>query len=444
MFVVMLSQAEATAQPRFDDDKSLYYNYGTNFYYDVISIPVSHPDSMRTIIIYKIAYNLLPFQKMGYKNDSLFTEAKVDAEFKSSDGVIRKRLYRSDTIKTLNYESTKSRTEYLYGVLEDTVLSDKYDIQLILSTGNNNILKRLQVSGNQLKLFKLKDSLFSPLLVTKMIAGNKEYYIPFILNGNLSFVAQNAHLIVNLSKEVSNNSYSYKIEKIKSPDNEFDLCDSLSESGTVLPVSNLTIHPMQTTNKKAPLQFELVKDLLNFNSIIDIEFPPSKILPGKYKLSIVRAGSTDTASFIFKIEWQDGPISIKRADYAVSMMHYILNDDEFNNMKSGSVRDIYSKIFAYWKKSDPTPYTAYNEAMSEYFCRVDYAHFNYQTLTEKDGARSDRGKIYILNGPAVSITQGTINDHAKETWSYPRLKKEYIFEVVSTGNYKLVKINDIK
>ena len=37
--------------------------------------------------------------------------------------------------------------------------------------------------------------------------------------------------------------------------------------------------------------------------------------------------------------------------------------------------------------------TPYNEEMAEYFSRVDYAFYNFQTINQKDGAKTDRGKI---------------------------------------------------
>jgi GWxTD domain-containing protein len=78
--------------------------------------------------------------------------------------------------------------------------------------------------------------------------------------------------------------------------------------------------------------------------------------------------------------------------------------------------------------------------MAEFFRRVDAAEENFKTLTQKEGAKSDRGKIYILNGAPDKITNEVKDKSSLEIWHYDKLKTNYFFEIVSVGNYKLVKI----
>jgi hypothetical protein len=82
--------------------------------------------------------------------------------------------------------------------------------------------------------------------------------------------------------------------------------------------------------------------------------------------------------------------------------------------------------------------------MFEYFRRVDYAFFNFQSVSQKDGADTDRGKIYILNGKPGSVERNLVGDKSFELWTYEKMKKVYTFELVSNGNFKLTSIKDIK
>ncbi|MES2766695.1 MAG: GWxTD domain-containing protein, partial [Bacteroidota bacterium] len=102
-------------------------------------------------------------------------------------------------------------------------------------------------------------------------------------------------------------------------------------------------------------------------------------------------------------------------------------------------------IFSYWRTKDPSAQTSFNEALAEYFNRVDYAFFNFQTIEERDGARTERGKIYILHGKPTSINRTF--DPGKpvtERWRYEnKVKKEFVFEAITEGRFKLKEVVEI-
>ena len=66
--------------------------------------------------------------------------------------------------------------------------------------------------------------------------------------------------------------------------------------------------------------------------------------------------------------------------------------------------------------------------MNEFFRRADIAENEMQTIDEKEGAKTDRGKIYLLNGKADIVDRKTLADKTTEKWTYKKLKKEYYFE----------------
>jgi hypothetical protein len=53
---------------------------------------------------------------------------------------------------------------------------------------------------------------------------------------------------------------------------------------------------------------------------------------------------------------------------------------------------------------------------------------------------TDRGKVYILYGPPSTIERKLVEKSSIEIWKYIELKKEFTFESISTGVYKLSKI----
>jgi GWxTD domain-containing protein len=162
---------------------------------------------------------------------------------------------------------------------------------------------------------------------------------------------------------------------------------------------------------------------------------------GHYILKIHFAGNdTTTVRQPFTVRWLDMPLSLTNLDFAVKAMQYITTDSEYDRLQSGN-RTARIKAFEdFWKQRDPTPATAYNEMMAEYFRRVDYTETAFRTLKEENGALTDRGKIYILNGAPSHIERLLQpNSVPKEIWTYASLKKKFYFEDPSRqGNYKLV------
>ena len=117
-----------------------------------------------------------------------------------------------------------------------------------------------------------------------------------------------------------------------------------------------------------------------------------------------------------------------------------MTDKEFDEVNEGSDCEIKKKLYEFWKKHDPTPYTAYNEAMTEYYNRVDYAFFNFQTTLRNDGALTDRGKIYILYGKPDSMDRNLTENSTFEIWKYTKLNKKIKFQTQSTGDFKLIEV----
>ncbi len=162
---------------------------------------------------------------------------------------------------------------------------------------------------------------------------------------------------------------------------------------------------------------------------------------GHYSLKIHFEGrDTATVWHPFTVRWLDMPASLTNLDFAVEAMRYITTDSEYDHLQSGNRKARIEAFEDFWKRRDPTPETAYNEMMAEYFRRVDYVAAAFRTLKEEDGVLTDRGKVYILNGAPSNIERFLQpNSVPKEIWTYSSLQKKFYFEDPSRqGNYKLV------
>ena len=174
---------------------------------------------------------------------------------------------------------------------------------------------------------------------------------------------------------------------------------------------------------------------------------PGKMLEqGKYRLDVkVRAGGWSRSfSQPLELQWHYMPLSLENPRDAVPPLQHITTDEEFKQLSAGSREEQMRKLYAFWKKQDPTPETAYNERMDEFYRRVDYAYFNFaRSARLLDGAMTDRGKIYILFGPPTNIERTfLLGEQPVEIWSYSNNVKKIVkfIDPNGHGDYKLAEV----
>ncbi len=195
--------------------------------------------------------------------------------------------------------------------------------------------------------------------------------------------------------------------------------------------------------------------LLEGDSILTLALQPSKNQPnvktyladilgdtlqwGQYDIEM-KVGRDRVVRKSFTIRWLNMPRVLSNVGLASEALEYLMPEKEFDEFMKQSTEDLPKQLEDFWKKRDPTPQTAYNEAMAEYYYRCDYAFENFRTLSQANGIKTDRGKIYILYGPPTKSERFLIpNSAPKEVWYYEKLDKKFIFVDESrAGNYKLL------
>jgi GWxTD domain-containing protein len=138
-------------------------------------------------------------------------------------------------------------------------------------------------------------------------------------------------------------------------------------------------------------------------------------------------------------------------------VRWIITDEEqkaFKLLSNDEERDQF--IEAFWQRRDPTPDTEENEFKEEHYRRIAYANEHYAAGIP--GWKSDRGRMYIVFGPADEIDShpsggsyerpmeeggGETSTFPFETWRYRYLEgigQEVMIEFVDTcmcGDYHM-------
>jgi GWxTD domain-containing protein len=136
---------------------------------------------------------------------------------------------------------------------------------------------------------------------------------------------------------------------------------------------------------------------------------------------------------------------------------YIISDEErkaFKQLSNDEERDQF--IEAFWQRRDPTPDTEENEFREEHYRRIEYANEHFAAGIP--GWKTDRGRIYIMYGPADEIEShpsggtyerpmeeggGETSTYPFEDWRYRYIEgigQEVIIEFVDTcmcGEYHM-------
>ncbi len=176
--------------------------------------------------------------------------------------------------------------------------------------------------------------------------------------------------------------------------------------------------------------------------VVLLTFPAEQLPLRRFKLTTtLSAGHIKRETTqIFRVVWPDMPISLRDVDYAIDALRYIVSEQKLDSLNTGSFETRRDNLEQFWRQRDPDPKTAYNEVMTQYYRRVDYAAKAYGTLREPDGSKTDRGKVYILHGPPSRTQRSLDPDRGfREVWTYDTLGKEFVFADRSkSGNYTLI------
>ncbi|MFQ3607615.1 MAG: GWxTD domain-containing protein [Chloroherpetonaceae bacterium] len=437
LFLIPFVDISARAQERYMDIVQKYRR--PQFFAEFIALPAVNSDSLKLIGNIRLSYDNSFFVKNSegkFATDLTFTTEVLQKNVAVTRSIRRKIV----TVET--HEETLNRTEFVETIF--TLPLKKGDYEAAVEVTNNDLQKSLRMERQLLKLsaepaaakqggLKASQLLF---IDRPKIARDSLVIEPLGVSGNGIFGRDFlALLYIHLDSD-SLREVSYQLLE-KQDQREIPV------SSGKLSASNLFyITALRESTEDARLIAERRKTA-TAEMLALIDFNAKSISNARYVLkvnAVSENGGVVEVKKEFDNAWINMPYPLYDIELAVRLMEGIMiTSDEAKGILDGDAPEQRRKFLSFWKAQDPTPDTDFNEALEEFFRRVDYTFFNFYTNREF-GWRTDRGRVYIRFGKPTEISREfPINRPTREIWIYKNLNKRFVFsDITNTGNYELV------
>jgi GWxTD domain-containing protein len=160
-----------------------------------------------------------------------------------------------------------------------------------------------------------------------------------------------------------------------------------------------------------------------------IAVPPDSLPVGELRVSASVSGIPDTASTPALVTLS-GQWVTANLDEVLSMLRYFGYPTEIEAIKRASGAKRIELWRKFWKETDPVIVTPQNEALNEYFTRLEIANSRYRE-GDLAGWLTDRGRVFITLGEPSEVYDASSIVQAGQRlirWSYTQYRISLDFE----------------
>ena len=372
---------------------------------------------------YKIPYRLLIFER----NNDIFEAAfRIMVEIKDEDDNLITRDIKDNDLIVGNFDETNNPRLVLQDYLQFVVKPGDYKINAIISDRNSSGERPLNPFDIDLK--KINEvKVLDPLVVNsnKMECNGSDAFVLANSGGKIPFSNEEFDLVIpivdttlnELDIVLENNGKEIFSGKLENPQvNGIDInkCDQslvLVESPTHLKTRNFTVKDVNKKLNEGVLVLKIKND--------------EKDLDEEINMNVI---------------WFNKPLSLYNPEKAIELLSYIETESVVDSLLNEDEDDYPMVLQNYWSKFDPTPETSFNEIMFEYYSRADYAIKEFSSITNNNGAKSDRGMVYMKFGKPDKVDRhSSAQGEVVEVWTYSGPERNFTFiDKIGTGNFTLI------
>jgi GWxTD domain-containing protein len=399
-------------------------SFRTNLPFESETISIPRIDGEFSVYFtYRMPYKFLVFEREDHKYNAGF---RVIVEISDDNSNLIVRDIKDSKISVDNFELTNDKTLSIQDYLTFKLKSGEYKIDVLISDLNST--GELPLKPEKLNLSGKEDKKVENPLIIKAQEINCSDRKAFLLansGGSIPFSNEVFNLVIPV-RDTSVENLTIKIEN-----NDENIFSGVIDESYIIPIGiTMCENNLVVTSDSANILFRNFV-LRNVNA---------KLTEGKLVLNISNEEKEIDKEYESQVVWFNKPFSLRDPEKAIEFLSYIESDSVISSMLDEDESD-YSKILNdFWKKFDPTPETAYNEIMFEYYSRIDYAMREFRGISKDDGAKTDRGMIYIRFGKPDKIMRSS-NPEGQiiEIWTYLNPEKKFSFvDKKGTGNFTLI------
>ncbi len=445
--------AQDVAAPNMDE----FYTYGDSHFIELTTLPSTVANHGRAIVDFRLTYDLLTFRRV---DDSFSRGAgryvstpTMYVEAVGSDGVISDRGLWRDTVRVMEFSRTNDKHSFAAGSVDLSLRPGVYTIRYTLENGSPDGEFSEQIGPFKMDDFGAPSPAIGRLLFLRRIDGDT--LTAASIDGNAPFghpIAAYVPIGANSRPE----RLHYRIIDEKANDGRGG--EVASGFATLYGQATLSEpiidgDDVRFVVRYRPNQSDSASDGSSagipprgYGALVDA--PAPSLEPGDYlmvlELSAGQGSVTDSVRF--SLQWFDRPVMLTNTAFAIRALYPIATEETISRLLRGSPEEQRRALNEFWKQHDPTPTTAYNEAMAEYYRRADYALFNFRSITQNDGVHTDRGKVYLLFGPPTEVRrQMKPEESPRVVWIYRnRVNSEFVFvDDDRSGAFRLVQRRDL-
>lgn len=393
------------------------------FYLDAISFKSNNLDSIgKCDVFIVIPFEFLKFEK---EQEIFYSSSNLNITILDESENIIKEYKQQIILKAESYFQAQGGDGKFKIINQSFSLkSGNYIVTATLQDNLSNSFIKKKRNINILDFEQFPFSLSGLMILSSIEENNGKYKITPFLDDNLAQIKNGFFAFFEIYRH-SSESQDYKFFYQLVKDNSDEV---------------ITGKLIQTNLSKEKQQFYLY-------------IKPEKFLIGKYTLKVIAVESNINDSIPEKkdylalsqrvVNFTPTLLSnlLENIDDSINKLRYVANTTESSKLKElTTTEEKVTAFLDFWKNLDPSPNTDKNEALDEYYKRIEYANKNYKGYS--DGWLTDKGQVFIIYGQPNSISSSNSSYQSRvtyEKWVYSN-NREFIFEDKSgLGDYRLIR-----
>lgn len=371
-------------------------------------------------ISYRIPYKLLVFEN---NNGIYLARMNLDLDVRQSGKVVL-RQSSSKGVKADSYDNTKSSTDFVEGIIQFDLKKGEYVVIPYLNIVRNDV--GIQLDSVFIKPIDFEiGKILNPIIVEHNADSCKKHFDFRLINNSntIPYSSQESTMLIPVKNE-NISSVSVIIQQDEKEILKKDINKSIYSALTLSECNSHIIVDSASHGQK--IKYFLLDGF------------SSKLNEGDAKF-LIKTSNEKPSEFKCNVFWSNKPKSLMIPVFAIQLLNIITDKAKVDTMLDADEKNYDKVLNKFWSVRNPNKNERFNELEAEFYRRADYALENFKTLDNINGAKSDRGKIYIRYGKPDEIKRDYSNPNATvEIWEYIRIDKEFLFtDLNGLGNYIL-------